>query len=78
MPIGCSPTVNLTKIPKIPLEHKFKMKQKPYPKPKHWVKVKENKTNPNWNFLHHFFLFCLLLHVVLIPTILHVCQAIIP
>jgi hypothetical protein len=29
MPMGSDPVVNLIEIPKVPVEHKFKMKQKP-------------------------------------------------
>ncbi len=47
MPIGSASTINLIEIPKVPLEHMFKMKQKSQPKPKHWVKIEKNKINPN-------------------------------
>jgi len=35
MPIDFGLAVNFTEIPKVPLEHKLKVKQKPQPKPKH-------------------------------------------
>jgi hypothetical protein len=46
MPIGFGPMVNLTETPRVPLKHKFKMKQKPLPKPKHWMKVRKIKNKP--------------------------------
>jgi len=47
MPMGSNRTVNLIEIPRLSVEHKFKMKQKPQSKPKHWVNVEQSKTTLN-------------------------------